>query len=117
MFQWQKYLCVLVAGLGVASILAAQQTTGAVRGVLPHNSGAVIPGASVSILGNGIERAAGTQIDGTFSITGLMPGQYIVHVAYPGFNPFDRNVNVSSGATLQIPITLLLTAERQQVTV
>jgi hypothetical protein len=117
MLQSRRYLCLLVIGLGLASILAAQQTTGAVRGVLTDNSGAVIPGASVSILGNGVERAAGTQVDGTFSITGLMPGQYTVHVAYPGFNPFDRSVNVNSGTALQVPITLLLTAERQQVTV
>jgi hypothetical protein len=117
MFQWQKHLWLLMASAVLASILAAQQTTGAVRGVLTDNSGAVIPGASVSVVGNGVERAAGTQIDGTFSITGLMPGQYTVHVAFPGFNPFDRNVNVSSGTAVQVPITLLLTAERQQVTV
>src|ERR1700674_789480 len=111
MFQWRRHLCLLLTGLGLASILAAQQTTGAVRGVLTDNSGAVIPGASVSIIGNGVERAAGTQVDGTFSITGLMPGQYTVRVAFPGFNPFDRNINVSSGTALQIPITLLLTAQ------
>jgi len=85
--------------------------------VLSDNSGAVIPGASISISGNGTQRTAGTQADGSFSVTGLPPGDYTVHAAFPGFSPFEKTVTVGAGAVVDVPIQLTVTAEKQEVTV
>jgi len=96
---------------------AAQTTTGGVRGVLSDPSGAVIPGAKISISGNGVQRTVGTQADGSYTANGLPPGAYTVHVAFPGFGTVDRPVTVNAGGTVDVPIQLLVTAEKQQVTV
>jgi hypothetical protein len=101
----------------MAFAAAAQTTTGGIRGVLTDNSGAVIPGANISISGNGVERTVGTQADGSYSIIGLAPGQYTVHVAFPGFGTVDRQVTVNTGSAVDVPIQLIVALEKQQVTV
>jgi hypothetical protein len=101
----------------MAFAATAQTTTGGVRGVLSDNSGAIIPGANVSISGNGVQRTVGTQADGSYSIVGLAPGQYTVHVAFTGFNTVDRQVTVNAGSSLDVPIQLQVALEKQQVTV
>ncbi|HUB35114.1 MAG TPA: TonB-dependent receptor [Bryobacteraceae bacterium] len=95
----------------------AQPRTGTLRGVLTDDSGAVIPAASVSVNGNGGPRTSQTQADGTYTFSGLAPGQYTVHVAYPGFANVDKAVTVSAGGTVQVPIQLSIVAEKQEVTV
>jgi hypothetical protein len=117
MFKVAVVWCALICAVGYAPLLRAQQTMGTVRGTLTDNSGAVIPGASVSIIGNGVQRTAGTQVDGSFSLSGLAPGQYTVQVAFPGFTPFNRKISVEAGMAVQVPIQLLLTEQRQTVTV
>ena len=109
-------LCVVML-MWMAIAASAQTTTGGIRGVLSDPSGAVIPGANVSISGNGVDRTVGTQADGSYSLNGLMPGQYSVHVAFPGFGTVDRPVTVNAGGVADVPIQLLVTAEKQQVTV
>ncbi|PWU00265.1 MAG: TonB-dependent receptor [Terriglobia bacterium] len=117
MVLMRRVWCLLAAAMWMALTASAQSTTGTIRGVLTDDSGAVIPGANVSVAGNGIERAAGTQVDGSFAVSGLAPGPYSVHVVFPGFTPFNANVNVNAGTAIQVPIRLALIAERQQVTV
>ncbi|MGD0668095.1 MAG: carboxypeptidase regulatory-like domain-containing protein [Bryobacteraceae bacterium] len=109
-------LFLLVALLGAIS-LPAQTATGALRGVLLDDSGAVIPAAHVTVTGAGVTKTPQTQADGTFSVTGLAPGPYTVSVAYPGFAPFSKTVNVGSGGTVQMSIRLAVRAEKQEVTV
>ncbi len=99
----------------LAAALWAQQT-GAIHGVLTDNSGGIIPAAVVSVTGNNLTRSAQTQADGTFTISNLPPGQYTVKAAFPGFSPFEKTVTVSS-ATVEVPIQLTVTADRQEVTV
>ena len=67
--------------------------TGGVRGVLMDDSGAVIPATNVTVAGAGVSKTPQTQGDGTFSVTGLAPGQYTVSVEYPGFAPFSKAVD------------------------
>ncbi len=107
---------VLLVVLLVAAAMA-QPRTGTLRGVLTDDSGAVIPAASISVSGNGAQRTAQTQADGSYTVSGLAPGQYTVHVAYPGFATVDRPVSLSAGANVQVPIQLSIVAEKQEVTV
>ena len=86
------------------------------KGVLSDDSGAVIPSASVSLTGNGVQKAAVTQNDGTYTFSGLAPGQYTVKATFPGFAPVSKAVTVDGG-TVQLPLQLTVTAEKQEVTV
>jgi hypothetical protein len=110
------FLLFLIPALMVLS-LAAQQTTGGLRGVLTDDSGAVIPAATISITGNGATKTVQTQADGSYSTVGLAPGQYTVRVSYPGFVPVDKTVAVNAGGSVQVMIQLAVKAEKQEVTV
>jgi hypothetical protein len=94
-----------------------QQTSGSIKGVLMDDSGAVIPAAKVSLTAAGASKIAQTQADGSYTFVGLAPGTYTVSVTFPGFATFSKQVTVSAGNALQMPIQLAISAEKQEVTV
>ncbi len=101
----------------IASLAAAQPSTGTVKGVLTDDSGAVIPAATLTISNTAGKRAAQSQSDGTYTFSGVQPGDYTVSVTYPGFSPFNKAITVSAGATVQLPVQLSVTTEKQEITV
>ena len=106
-------LLVLLAGA-----LAAQQTTGIIRGVVSDESGAMIPAARLTVNGpGGFRRNVQSQADGVYTLVGVPPGKYTVRLTVPGFVPFQQQVEVTGGRTLQLDISLHVQAEKQQVTV
>ena len=105
----------LTAGLFAAT--AFSQTTGTIKGTLEDESGAVVPAANVVLSGNGTARTVQTQADGTFTFTGLAPGQYTAKIVIPGFAPVTDTVNVAAGATVPLPVKLSIQTEVQHVTV
>ncbi|MBZ5725560.1 MAG: carboxypeptidase regulatory-like domain-containing protein [Acidobacteriia bacterium] len=106
-----------VAAAAVSFPAAAQQTSGTLKGTLTDDSGAIIPGAAVTLAGNGVQKAARTQGDGSYTFAGLAPGDYTVKAAFPGFTAVEKPVTVNAGATVQLPIQMAITAEKQEVTV
>ncbi len=107
----------LLAAALITASAPAQQTVGTVKGSLSDDSGAVIPAASVTLVGNGTTKTAQTQADGSYTFVGVVPGQYTVNVTFPGFAPFSKPVTVTGGGTVQMPIALAVSAEKQEVTV
>ncbi|HTP33050.1 MAG TPA: carboxypeptidase regulatory-like domain-containing protein [Candidatus Acidoferrales bacterium] len=101
----------------LAAVSALAQSTGTIRGTLTDDSGAVIPAANVAIVGTGAPRTVQTQADGSYTATGLVPGTYHVRVNFPGFQNFDKQVAVSAGGTVTVPIQMQILAEKQEVTV
>src|ERR1035438_8668647 len=79
--------------------------------------GGVIPAANVTLTGKGVTKTAQTQVDGSYVFPGLAPGQYTVKVAFPGFAPINKAVNVTAGGNLVVPIQLVLASEKQEITV
>jgi hypothetical protein len=100
-----------------ASVIVFAQATGTVKGTLQDESGAVIPAITITLTGNGAAKTAQSQADGSYSITGLAPGQYTASVNLPGFQPFSGKVTVAAGSTATLPINLAVQLETQQVTV
>ena len=117
MFKLRRLCFFLLSVALLVWTLEAQQTTGTIKGVLTDDSGAVIPAAVVSLSGNGVQRSAQTQSDGSYTFMALPPGQYTVRAAFPGFAPFEKAVSVSTGSNIQVPIQMAVQAEKQQVTV
>ena len=102
MVNLRRILFLFLAVALVVSSVPAQQTTGTVKGVMTDDSGAVIPAASVSLVGgNGVTKTAQTQADGSYTFVGVAPGDYTVKVAFPGFSPFEKTVTVGA-ATVQV---------------
>jgi hypothetical protein len=102
----------------IAAVAAAQtSSTGTVHGVLTDDSGAVIPAAMVSMTNTAGKHDAQSQPDGTYTFSGIQPGDYTVSVTYPGFSTFTKAVTVNAGATVQLPIQLSVTTEKQEITV
>src|ERR1017187_579713 len=107
----------LLAATLFAAAAMAQTGTGTLRGTMTDDSGGVIPAANVTLTGKGVTKTAQTQVDGSYVFPGLAPGQYTVKVAFPGFAPINKAVNVTAGGNLVVPIQLVLASEKQEITV
>ena len=117
MVNLRRIFFLLLAAALLISSAPAQQTTGTVKGTLSDDSGAVIPAASVSLVGNGSTKKAQTQADGSYTFVGVAPGQYTVNVVFPGFTSVAKAVTVTGGATIQVPLAMSISTEKQEVEV
>ena len=55
--------------------------TGSIRGSVVDQTAFVLPGATVTLRGNGVPRTAYSDEQGTFELAGVTPGTYTLHVA------------------------------------
>lgn len=108
-------VCVLLCGLPIAGFA---QPSGILKGQVADESGAVIPGAKVTAAGpDGIVKTATTVADGTYTLTGLAPGDWSVSAASPGLvQHAPAKVTIHAGAQT-LNIALQVAAEKQEVTV
>ncbi len=107
----------LVAAL--AGLSLAEEGAGGITGVLRDPSGAVIPGASVSVSGPpGLVKSVITGVDGRYSITGLAAGSYTLRASAQGFGLFEAaGLAIGAGQPLTLDISLVVTMTKQEVTV
>src|SRR5437773_5574247 len=94
--------------ISTASIALGQTTTATLSGVIRDNSGAVIPGAKVSVRNSstGAMRETNTDEAGRYNLTNLGPGQYEVRAERVGFSTAQSNVTltIGGGATLDLTV-------------
>lgn len=78
------WACAMLA-LAANALFAQSQAT--VQGVVSDDSGAVIPGASVTVFNNatGVEATASTNAVGFYTVPGLSPGEYKITALSDGF--------------------------------
>src|SRR5713226_9161709 len=92
------------------SALKAQTTvsTGSIQGTISDASGAVVPGASMTISNKATGHAVhfASSGSGTYNSGALIPGDYVVRVEAKGFNPVELPVTVQVGVTANGNITL-----------
>ena len=100
---------------GVSSF--AQTSTGNVYGKATDASGAVLPGASVTISGEAGSRTTVTGADGTFRFLNLDPNDYTVTVSLQGFGSANRKVNVQTGQSATLEIALKVGGQSETVEV
>jgi len=84
-----------------AGNLAAQNTTGTIRGTVTGEGGAPIGSAQISArnVDNGAARGALSNDAGAYTLVGLVPGTYDVTVRRIGSAPQTRRIVVQIGAT------------------
>ncbi len=83
----------LVLMLGASS---PGQQAAVLSGTVTDISGAVIPGAALSLAGNGYSAAGVSGPDGNFEFAGLTPGRYVVAATATGFAPLREDVTVDA---------------------
>src|SRR5579864_6356090 len=106
--QRKAYWLVLLAVVG-CSLLRGQANTASIRGLVTDPSGAVVPGANVSLInsGTGIQTVTKTNPSGEYLFEFLSPGTYKVEVRSPGFKVFAReNIALDLARQLRIDVPL-----------
>lgn len=109
----------LVAMLAIAWPASAQLQRGAIYGTVIDNTGAVLPGVTVTLSSN-VKAPQNTVSggQGEFRFAELDPGVYTITASLQGFAPFKReNIIVNVGSNVQLPVQLALQGVQQQVTV
>jgi hypothetical protein len=100
-------LFVVLALAAAAVPLAAQSLTGTVSGTVSDSQGAVLPGATVTLVGKTGSRTAVTDASGEYRFVALDPGTYDVQVALSGFNGRKQeNIAVSIAKDSKVDFTL-----------
>jgi hypothetical protein len=124
-YKWFINLLLAVAALTLSASLVstawAQSTTdGAIGGTVYDQSGAVIPGASVTAHNNGTngEQTVTSDASGNYILLHLAPAVYTVTVAAKGFQTFrGEQVTVTVGSVTTVLPHMTLGSTAQTVTV
>jgi hypothetical protein len=98
----------------------APSTTASVRGTIADPTGALIPGATVSLTTSTGTVVATTTSDssGTYAFLNLGPGTYVVHAEFAGFAPASVPAfQMTAGQAKHIEISMSTVVESQSVTV
>jgi len=117
--------CVLRTGLfilllAVGTNIGFAQAASGITGTVTDKSGAVIPGAAVTITNNDTQTSVNTVTTsaGTYAATGLLPGRYTVTALAPNFSKSVKNqVNIEVSVTATIDFNLVAGSNDQTVSV
>src|SRR5690348_6997091 len=113
---------VAIVALGLVSVqrLNAQVLYGSVAGTVTDQTGAVVPGAAITIVNDntGLSRNATSGSAGDYRFTDLPAGTYTLTATAQGFKPVKQTgINVTVGSVNQQNVQLTVGAVTQTVTV
>ena len=120
-----RILTTLLIGFALVALVPCPawtqgQTTGVVQGIVTDESGAVLPGVTVTLtnLDTNLERIVITNDRGLFRAVLLPLGKYEITAALEGFTPSKRGpIPVTLGSTVTIDFTLGIAAIEGGITV
>lgn len=104
-----RLLLTLLLCLGFAGTVAQAQTvTGTITGVVTDNTGAVVPGAAVTVTNNatGVPFDTTTNDEGIFNAPSLRADVYTVQVQLQGFKTSSQEVTLQTAQTLRVDLAL-----------
>jgi hypothetical protein len=116
-YVWSLLVAVGV-GLATASPARAQYSS-SIQGVVEDQSGAVVPGATVTArnLDTQITATAVTNEAGVYRLSSLAPGNYELTVELSGFQPAKSEVRLVTAQTAGVNLTLVPAGATEQATV
>jgi hypothetical protein len=98
---------ILGAALLATTPASAQQTSGNLYGTITDDQGSPLPGATVTLTGQGAPMVQVTNALGEFRFLGLPPGSHQVKAELEGFSTVDYpNVNIGAGRNTTVEVTL-----------
>ncbi|HTM33642.1 MAG TPA: carboxypeptidase regulatory-like domain-containing protein [Vicinamibacterales bacterium] len=120
MMRWKSPLLALCLALAMAGIASAQEFRGRINGTVSDNTGAVLPGVTVTVSSPALiqpqEQITGA--DGQFRFPALPPGVYAVDFELSGFQNVKREgVRVVINQTLTVDQQLQVATLQETVTV
>jgi hypothetical protein len=108
----------LVLLLGLVPRAWAQISTGNIYGTVIDESGAVLPGATITLTGATIgARPTTSDSAGAFRFLNLDPGTYKLSVGLTGFATINREVKVTSGVNLSLNFGMKVATLAESITV
>jgi hypothetical protein len=115
-------LVVAILGLLTAKTIpvAAQGQSSAVQGRVLDESGAALPGVVVLVThqGSGVFRQVVSNADGSYFLTGILPGPYRISAELIGFRKYERpDVLLQIGSTVTLDVTMAVGVVEESVTV
>jgi hypothetical protein len=99
--------------------LMGQADTGGLRGQVTDPSGALVPGATVTLTGNAKAGfSAQSTAGGAYVLKGVPAGQYTLKVTAKGFETLrEQGISVVAGHTLEHNVALSIATNQEQVAV
>ena len=123
-FHFLIALAFALASVAAHAQATTAQATGAgtatIRGHIADQTGALIPGAKVTITAANGRVAGKTTADasGSYSVTELAAGSYIVHAQFAGFADFDSQpIALAAGQIKRVDIAMAIQVAQQSVVV
>ena len=110
----------LTVSLALASHVRAQQTLGGITGTVTDDSGAVVPGATVTIVGDQtkLTRTLDTNETGAYLFVNLPIGNYTITFTHSGFQTLNiPSIQVQANRTVTVNATLKIGEVSQTITV
>ena len=120
LLRHRKSLFAVVCLLGLyVSASVAQQRPGSLRGQVTDELGALVVGASITLVAaDGTQKNATTNNDGVYTFNNVAPGAYTLRVVSPGFTPYEQtDLAIVSGPRTTHDVRLVVTLEKQVITV
>jgi hypothetical protein len=110
---------IFAACLTLAAGAHAQSNAGTISGTIADPTGAVVPGATITIANavSGYTRTQTSDSAGHFQFTNLPFNPYQLTVSSSGFQQFTKHVQVNSTVAQAVPVTLAIASSTQTVTV
>ena len=117
----RRYAAVFaVAVLAFAATASAQQQTGEIFGHVTDNTGAIVPGVTVTLTGEALiqPRTATTSTTGSYQFPRIPIGTYTVRFELPGFKSIVREgIRVTVGFNAEVSQQMELSTVEETVTV
>jgi hypothetical protein len=112
--------CVLGGLLAFAASASAQQGTSEIRGRVIDTQGGALPGVAIVVRNQdtGMFRETVSTMDGTYFVSGVVPGLYEINAELASFKKYSRkDVRLEIGKTTTIDVELAVGSLEELVTV
>src|SRR5437588_840190 len=101
------------------TVASSPQDIGVVRGNVHDPDGTAVPDTNVDLTNSsgGQRLSTTTDEDGVFEFAKVPPGNYVLHVIVPGFDPVEKPVVVGSEPLARLRVKLKIAQVSEKVTV